>query len=188
MSAGQAEIDVETDKSLPAAAPALRLSKLVTKLEWRDLELPREAMAALDEIIGLARGAPGAILFGGPRGTGKSLSAALLGKALGRPVLAVDLSRVVSTYIGETEKALDRAFEAAEDAGAILVLDEADALFGKRTGVKDANDRYANIEAAWLLQRLERFRGLAVFTTRHKQNIDPAFLRRLRFVLDFPPR
>jgi SpoVK/Ycf46/Vps4 family AAA+-type ATPase len=172
-----------------AAEPgALALSRLETPLEWSDLVLPRETKAAVDEIRALAPGSAGAVLFHGPSGTGKSLAAALIGKAAWGPALAVDLSTIVSKYIGETEKNLDRAFEAAEAAGAILVLDEADALFGKRTEVEDAHDRYLNVEAAYFLQRLEHFRGLAILTTRKKQNIDPAFLRRLRFVVHFPPR
>lgn len=177
-----------TVKARRAAKPALPLSRLETPLGWRDLVLPREARESLDEIGSLGPGAAGAVLFGGAAGTGKSLAAALLGKKLGQPVLAVDLSRVVSKSIGETGKNLERAFGAAEAAGAILVFDEAEALFGKRTEIKDAHDRYANIEAAWLLQRLEAYRGLAIFTTRQKQDIDPAFMRRLRFVVEFPPR
>jgi SpoVK/Ycf46/Vps4 family AAA+-type ATPase len=189
MFARHAETNVGSDEAVPAAEPGgLPLSRLETALEWDDLVLPREAKEALAGIGALARRSAGAMLFRGPAGTGKSLAAALLGKALGRSVLAVDLSAVVSKFIGETEKNIGRVIDAAEAAGSILVFDEADALFGKRTEVGDAHDRYANAEAAWLLQRLERFRGLSIFTTRQKQNIDPAFLRRLRFVVDFPPR
>jgi vesicle-fusing ATPase len=169
-------------------AVAPELSRLETALEWRDLVLPREAKEAVEGIRALALRSDAAALFSGSSGTGKSLTAALLGKALGRAVLAVDLPTIVSKSIGEAEKNFDRAFDAAEAAGAILVFDEAEALFGKRTEVKDAHDRYANIEIDYLLQRLERFRGLVLFTTGHRQDIDPAFLRRLRFVVDFPPR
>src|SRR5690606_19466901 len=98
----------------------------------------------------------------------------------------IDLSRVVSKYIGETEKNLARVFDAAEEGGAILLFDEADALFGKRTEVKDSHDRYANIEVSYLLQRMEAYRGLAILTTNLKSALDDAFLRRLRFVITFP--
>ena len=98
----------------------------------------------------------------------------------------IDLSSVVSKYIGETEKNLRRVFEAAEDSGAILVFDEADALFGKRSDVKDSHDRYANIETSYLLQRMEAYRGLAILTTNMKSALDPAFKRRLRFIVHFP--
>src|SRR5262249_59054368 len=98
----------------------------------------------------------------------------------------IDLSSVVSKYIGETEKNLRRVFDAAENSGAILLFDEADALFGKRSEVKDSHDRYANIEVSYLLQRMEVYRGLAILTTNLKENLDPAFMRRLRFVVHFP--
>jgi SpoVK/Ycf46/Vps4 family AAA+-type ATPase len=177
-----------TDENPSGGRGPRPLSRLETPLEWSDLVLPFEAQAAVDEIRTLASHSAGAVLFSGASGTGKSLAAALLGKVAGRPVLRVDLSAIVSKYIGETEKNLARAFDAAEAEGAVLVFDEAEALFGKRTEIKDAHDRYANIEIDYLLQRLERFHGLIIFTTRHKQDIDPAFLRRLRFVVDFPPR
>jgi SpoVK/Ycf46/Vps4 family AAA+-type ATPase len=98
----------------------------------------------------------------------------------------IDLSAVVSKYIGETEKNLRRVFDAAEAGGAVLLFDEADALFGKRTEVKDSHDRYANIEVSYLLQRMESYRGLAILTTNLKESVDPAFMRRLRFVVTFP--
>jgi SpoVK/Ycf46/Vps4 family AAA+-type ATPase len=98
----------------------------------------------------------------------------------------IDLSAVVSKYIGETEKNLRRVFDAAEEGGAVLLFDEADALFGKRSEVKDSHDRYANVEISYLLQRMEAYRGLAVLTTNMKDALDPAFLRRLRFVVQFP--
>lgn len=127
-----------------------------------------------------------AALFAGPSGTGKTMAACAVGHALQRSVYAVDLSRVVSKYIGETEKNLQQVFEEAEQSGAVLLFDEADALFGKRSEVKDAHDRYANIETAYLLQRMEAFEGLAILTSNFGQNMDRAFLRRLRFVIDFP--
>jgi SpoVK/Ycf46/Vps4 family AAA+-type ATPase len=125
------------------------------------------------------------MLFAGPPGTGKTLSAEVLAGALGADLLVVDVSRVVSKWIGETEKNLAEVFDAAERAQAVLFFDEADALFGRRTEVSDAHDRYANLETAYLLSRLERFEGLAVLATNLRQNIDPAFTRRLEFAVDY---
>lgn len=127
-----------------------------------------------------------AAFFSGPSGTGKTMAARAIGHVLQRSIFSVDLSRVVSKYIGETEKNLDMVFMEAERAGAILLFDEADALFGKRSEVKDAHDRYANIETAYLLQRMEAFSGIAILTSNFGQNMDRAFLRRLRFVVEFP--
>ena len=125
------------------------------------------------------------MLFAGPPGTGKTLSAEVLARALGTDLLMVDISRVVSKWIGETEKNLAEVFEVAERTQAVLLFDEADALFGRRTEVSDAHDRYANLETAYLLSRLERFEGLAVLSTNLRQNVDPAFLRRLEFLVDY---
>src|SRR5438270_259234 len=124
-------------------------------------------------------------LFSGPPGTGKTFAAQCLANALGLNLYHIDLSQVVSKYIGETEKALATVFEEAETGHGILLFDEADALFGKRSEVKDAHDRYANIEVGYLLQRIEAYEGVAILATNLKSNIDPAFLRRLRFLLDF---
>lgn len=124
-------------------------------------------------------------LFSGPSGTGKTMAAQIIAKDLGVDLLQVDLSKTVSKYIGDTEKNLDSVFEAAECSGSVLLFDEADAIFGRRTEIKDAHDRHANVEVAYLLQRLESFRGLTILTTNLKQNIDNAFARRLRFVIDF---
>jgi len=169
---------------------------------WNDLVLApgklavlREAVArllhqrlVLDEWKVLA-GRPGArgvrLLFAGPPGTGKTFSAEVLAHALGVDLLVVDLSRVLSKWIGETEKNLGEVFATAEKARAVLLFDEADALFGKRTEVQDAHDRYANLETAYLLSRLERFDGLAILATNLKQNLDSAFVRRLEFLLEF---
>ena len=127
------------------------------------------------------------MLFHGPSGTGKTMAAEVLAKALRLDLFRIDLAGVVSKFIGETEKNLRRVFDAAEDGGAILFFDEADALFGKRTEVKDSHDRYANIEINYLLQRMESYRGsLAVLGTNRKGDLDPAFMRRLRFVVNFP--
>jgi hypothetical protein len=169
---------------------------------WKDLVLPEPRLRQLTEAVdrlalqscvlddwGFLRGRPGArgvrMLLAGPPGTGKTLSAEVMAAALSMDLLLVDISRVVSKWIGETEKNLAQVFDAAERAQAVLFFDEADALFGKRTEVSDAHDRYANLETAYLLSRLERFDGLAVLATNLRQNIDPAFLRRLEFVVDY---
>jgi SpoVK/Ycf46/Vps4 family AAA+-type ATPase len=124
-------------------------------------------------------------LFAGPSGTGKTLAAEVIANALDLDLYRIDLSQVVSKYIGETEKNLGRIFDAAETGGVVLLFDEADALFGQRSEVKDSHDRYANIEVSYLLQRMEAYRGLAILTTNMKQALDSAFLRRLRFVVPF---
>jgi AAA+ superfamily predicted ATPase len=125
-------------------------------------------------------------LFSGPSGTGKTMCAQVIARALGVELMQVELSRCISKYIGETEKNIDRCFAAAEASSTVLLFDESDALFGKRTEIKDAHDRYANVEVAYLLQRIEAYEGLVILTTNLKSNIDSAFLRRLRFVVDFP--
>lgn len=126
------------------------------------------------------------ILFLGPDGTDKSLAAAILAKEFGAEVYKVDLSKLVSKYIGETEKNLNALFERAETNGWILFFDEADALFGKRANVKDAHDRYANQEVSYLLQKIENHHGLVIVASNLKKNIDAAFLRRFRSVINFP--
>lgn len=168
-----------------------------------DAVLPPECERQLREIVDSVRLAPQvldgwkfrdqlpygrgiAALFQGPSGTGKTMSALGIAHELRTRVLRLDLSRVVSKYIGDTEKNIDRVFEDARQSGAVIVIDEADALLGKRSEVKDAHDRYANIEVAYLLQRIENHDGLAIFTTNLRQNLDSAFLRRLRFIIDFP--
>ena len=132
------------------------------------------------------RGLGVSALFSGGSGTGKTMAAEVVANELAVDLYRVDLSVVVSKYIGETEKNLRRVFDAAEQSGAILLFDEADALFGRRSEVKDSHDRYANVEVSYLLQRIEAYRGLAILTTNLRNAIDPAFLRRLRFVLHFP--
>ncbi|HYC62440.1 MAG TPA: ATP-binding protein [Thermoanaerobaculia bacterium] len=170
---------------------------------WDDLVLPPLQTKILREIAvhvrhrarvyeewgfaaGGARGLGIAALFSGPSGTGKTMAAEVLANELALDLYRIDLSSVVSKYIGETEENLRKVFDAAEEGGAILLFDEADALFGKRTDVKDSHDRYANIEVSYLLQRMEAYRGLALLTTNMKAAIDSAFLRRLRFVVTFP--
>jgi ATPase family associated with various cellular activities (AAA) len=169
---------------------------------WDRLILPedrrRQLSEALDRLMhqsrvlddwGFLAGRPGArgvrMLFAGPPGTGKTLAAEVLAHTLHADLLAVDLARVVSKWIGETEKNLADVFDAAERTQAVLLFDEADALFGKRTEVTDAHDRYANLETAYLLSRLERFEGLVILSTNLRENIDAAFTRRLEFVVEF---
>ena len=184
---------------LGAGFPAERLS---TGLEWKDLVLHPATLRQLEEVQTFldhgdtllrewamaARLRPGyRALFHGPPGTGKTLSAALLGRRTGREVHRVDLSLLVSKYIGETEKNLARVFEHAERRDWILFFDEADALFGKRSETKDAHDRYANQEVAYLLQRIESFDGVVVLASNLHRNLDEAFLRRFEAVVYFPP-
>jgi hypothetical protein len=184
-----------------------RLDHLAQRIEpaagWPDLVLPERELRTLGELAmhvrhrvlvqerwGFAaksgRGLGVSALFAGPSGTGKTMAAEVLAGDLRLDLYRIDLSAVVSKYIGETEKNLAQVFAAAEQGGAILLFDEADALFGKRSEVKDSHDRYANIEVGYLLQRMEAYRGLAILTTNMKGALDPAFLRRLRFVVQFP--
>ena len=125
------------------------------------------------------------VLFVGPSGSGKTMAAELLARRLHLGLYRVDLSVVLSKYIGETEKNLERIFEEAERTGAILFFEEADALFGKRTEVKDSHDRYGNVEVAYMLERMKAFRGLAILATNARSGIDDAFLRRIRQVVPF---
>lgn len=156
----------------------------------RDLAMHARQRVRVHETWGFAarssRGLGITALFAGPSGTGKTLAAEVVAHTLGLDLLHVDLSRVVSKYIGETEKNLGRVFDAAEAGGVVLLFDEADALFGKRSEVKDSHDRYANLEVSYLLQRMEAYRGLAILTTNLKKSLDDAFQRRLRFVVPFP--
>jgi SpoVK/Ycf46/Vps4 family AAA+-type ATPase len=126
------------------------------------------------------------VLFAGPPGTGKTMAAEILARELDLPIYRIDLSQVVNKYIGETEKNLKRLFDAADVSDMILFFDEADSLFGRRTEVKDAHDRYANLEISYLLERMERFKGLAILATNRKKDLDEAFLRRLRYIVEFP--
>jgi hypothetical protein len=174
-----------------------------TRALWDDLVLPEEQLQTLGEIAaqvrqrmrvyeswGFAarstRGLGISALFAGPSGTGKTLAAEVLANELHLDLFRIDLSQVVSKYIGETEKNLRAVFDAAESCGAVLLFDEADALFGKRSEVRDSHDRYANIEVSYLLQRMESYRGLAILTTNRRSSLDTAFLRRIRFVVSFP--
>jgi hypothetical protein len=193
------------DASRAQARP--RLDDLAQRIEpaarWDDLVLPEAQLLTLREVAihvrrrttvyedwGFAARGPRGLgisaLFAGPSGTGKTMAAEVLANDLRLDLYRIDLSAVVSKYIGETEKNLRRVFDAAEEGGAILLFDEADALFGKRSEVKDSHDRYANIEVSYLLQRMEAYRGLAILTTNQKSALDPSFLRRIRFVVQFP--
>ena len=184
-----------------------RLSELAQHIDprsdWDDLVLPLPQKRILQEIAAQVRqrsrvynewgfaskGARGlgiSALFTGGSGTGKTMAAEVLASELDLDLYRIDLSQVVSKYIGETEKNIRRVFDAAEEGGAILLFDEADALFGKRSEVKDSHDRYANIEISYLLQRMEAYRGLAILTTNMKKALDTAFMRRIRFIVDFP--
>jgi len=184
-----------------------RLDDLAQQIEptadWDDLVLPRPQRQLLADVVahvrqrstvyeawGLGRAGQRGLgisaLFAGPSGTGKTMAAEVMGRTLRLDVWRVDLSAVVSKYIGDTERRLRRVFDAAESGSVILLFDEADALFGRRSEVKDSHDRYANIEVSYLLQRMEAYRGLAILTTNLKPSLDPAFLRRIRFLVEFP--
>jgi len=184
-----------------------RLAKLATQvsseLGWKDLILPEKQFTQLGELEQAIRNSSGVLqdwdfasrlpygrgitaMFSGPSGTGKTMAAGILARELGLDLYKIDLSRVVSKYIGETEKNLDRIFQQAEDSNAMLFFDEADALFGKRSAIKDAHDRYANIEIAYLLQKMEERLGVTILATNLKTNMDEAFVRRIRYSVDFP--
>ncbi len=192
-------------ESLAHARPALdQLAQAIEpKATWEQLELPTADKDLLRQIAAqvkhraavydgwgfrerMNRGFGISVLFAGESGTGKTMAAEVIANDLKLLLYRIDLSAVVSKYIGETEKNLRRLFDAAEDGAAILFFDEADALFGKRSEVKDSHDRYANIEVNYLLQRMEAYRGLAILATNMKGALDTAFLRRLRFIVDFP--
>jgi AAA+ superfamily predicted ATPase len=172
-----------------------------TEMEWGDLILHKSTRRQISEIENWInynetlmkdeamrkRVKPGyRVLFYGPPGTGKTLTASLLGKQTGKDVFRIDLSRVISKYIGETEKNLSRLFDKAEDKNWILFFDEADALFGKRTDIRDAHDKYANQEVSYLLQRIEAFNGVVILATNQRGNIDDAFVRRFQTIIHFP--
>ena len=188
-------------------ASSSRLGELAARLppgyRWEDLVVPerqRELLQSIsaylrhrDRVLSdwgyektVARTQGLKVLFAGESGTGKTMAAQVLAAELGLEIFRVDLATTVSKYIGETEKNLDRIFGAAEGSNAILFFDEADALFGKRSEVGDSHDRYANIEVAYLLQKMEGYPGAVILATNFRRNIDDAFVRRLDFVIDFP--
>ncbi|MEZ4293396.1 MAG: ATP-binding protein [Polyangiaceae bacterium] len=205
--ADTAVLDTDAVAAELLAQGARKMGRLVTHIpslaRFDDLVVPDALRDTLLDIVGFHRAAPRvraemglsgssplgrglSCLFSGSPGTGKTFAAQCLAAALGLNLYRIDLSQVVSKYIGETEKALSRVFEEAEAGHGVLLFDEADALFGKRSDVKDAHDRYANVEVAYLLQRMESFEGISILTTNLRSNMDTAFLRRLRFVLEFP--
>jgi SpoVK/Ycf46/Vps4 family AAA+-type ATPase len=178
-------------------------TKIKPKYRWDDIVLPADRVAQLREICNqlkyrdlvygswgfgrkLALGKGLAVLFAGPSGTGKTMAADIIAGELGLDLYKIDLARVVSKYIGETEKNLSSIFSEAETSNAILFFDEADALFGKRSEVRDSHDRYANIEIAYLLQRVEEYEGVVILATNFRKNMDEAFVRRLHAAIDFP--
>ena len=188
-----------------AARPTLEklTQRIDVKATWDELVLPAEEKTLLRQVIDqvtqrgrvyddwgfrekMNRGLGINALFAGESGTGKTMAAEVIANELNLDLYRIALSAVVNKYIGETEKNLRKLFDAAEDSGAILFFDEADALFGKRSEVKDSHDRYANIEVNYLLQRMESYRGLAILATNQKNALDKAFVRRLRFILNFP--
>lgn len=203
-------LDQPSLQELLAAARAQtghELGTLASKIEpiytWDDIELPQDSLDQLREICArvahrqrvlhewqfdrkLSLGKGTNVLFAGASGTGKTMAAEVLANALGLDLYKIDLSGVVSKYIGETEKNLDRIFSAAENANAILLFDEADALFGKRSEVRDSHDRYANIEISYLLQKMEEYDGITILSTNMRQNLDDAFVRRMAFNVHFP--
>ncbi|RDD71302.1 ATP-binding protein [Paracoccus versutus] len=159
-------------------------SRLADAIAWREAQ--RRVWTEMGVPVDAGESQGLALLFSGPPGGGKTFAARCLANALGLNLYRTDLSQVVSKYIGETEKNLSRIFDDAEAGHGILFFDEADAVFGKRSEVKDAHDRYANIEVGFLLQRLETFGGIVVLATNLRANLDPAFTRRMQFVIDFP--
>jgi SpoVK/Ycf46/Vps4 family AAA+-type ATPase len=207
--AAQRDGSVE-ERDLYAAARAHsnpNLAELARKIEpryaWDDIVLPEDQLSILREIVSTVRGRPRVleewgvgrklvssagvtVLFAGPPGTGKTMSAEVIAGELGLDLFKIDLSTVVSKYIGETEKNLEKIFDEAKSSNAILFFDEADAIFGKRSEVKDAHDRYANIEVSYLLQRMEAYDGVTILATNLRANLDDAFTRRLQFAVDFP--
>jgi AAA+ superfamily predicted ATPase len=177
--------------------------EIAPRFRWQDIVLPEEVAEQLNEIIirvrhrsqvfgewGFtlrhARSHSLSALFAGPSGTGKTMAAEVIANELGLPLYRVDLSAVVSKYIGETEKNLSQIFDEASSSSAVLFFDEADALFGKRSEVRDAHDRYANIEVSYLLQRMEDYDGIIILASNLRQNLDDAFIRRLNLIVDFP--
>jgi SpoVK/Ycf46/Vps4 family AAA+-type ATPase len=176
--------------------------RLDAKADWNQLDLPQDQIALLHKIIDhvkqgnsvykglrspkqMIEGVATSALFTAGSGTGKTMAAEVIANSLHRDLYRIDLSAVMSKYIGETEKNLGKLFDAADGSGAILLFDEADALFGKRGGVKDSHDRYASIDSSYLLQRIESFHGLVILASNKKDSLDNAFMKRLHFIVDF---
>jgi SpoVK/Ycf46/Vps4 family AAA+-type ATPase len=177
--------------------------EVIPRFGWDDIVLPAEVTTVLHEIVDRVRHRPLvfgdwgfnakhaasrnlSVLFSGPSGTGKTMSAEVMANDLGLSLYRVDLAAVVSKYIGETEKNLSKIFDDASSSGAILFFDEADAMFGKRSEISDSHDRYANLEVSYLLQRMEEYDGIVILASNLRNNMDDAFIRRLHFAIDFP--
>ena len=189
----RAEVQVECGELAELVTPRFEHGDLVLDGDrTRQLEEVHRAMTALTEVhyewgTAQAWNEGGiSVLFAGPPGTGKTMAAEVLARRLDMPMYRIELSQVVDKYIGVTEKNLKRLFDAADVSDVLLFFDEADALFGRRTEVRDAHDRYANLEVSYLLERMERFKGLAILATNRRKDLDEAFLRRLRFIVEFP--
>ncbi|OWQ45445.1 hypothetical protein CDL60_19545 [Roseateles noduli] len=189
----RAEARLELDGLAQAVEPRFTLDELVLPpsqaRQLREIVLATRALARVHHDWGTARAwneGGLSVLFCGPPGTGKTMAAEALASELSLPMYRIDLSQVVNKYIGETEKNLRRIFDAAETGDCLMFFDEADALFGKRTEVRDAHDRFANIEISYLLERMERFKGLAVLASNRRKDLDDAFTRRLRHIVEFP--
>ena len=205
----QAQRGLQTDDLFKAARlhSGHHLAELARKMEpryvWEDLVLPETPLTMLKEMVSMVQSRPLVLetwglgrklassagisaLFAGPPGTGKTLAAQIMANRLGIDLYRIDLSSVVSKYVGETEKQLEQIFSEASESNAILFFDEADSIFGKRSEVKGAHDRYANIEVSYLLQRMEDYNGVAILATNLRANLDEAFTRRLQFIVNFP--
>jgi hypothetical protein len=189
----RAEARLELDGLANPVAPRFTLDELILPApqhqQLREIVAATSALGRVHHEWGTARAwneAGLSVLFCGPPGTGKTMAAEALASALDLPMYRIDLSQVVNKYIGETEKNLRRIFDAAETSDCLMFFDEADALFGKRTEVRDAHDRFANIEISYLLERMERFKGLAVLASNRRKDLDEAFTRRLRYIVEFP--
>ncbi|MDX1616120.1 MAG: ATP-binding protein, partial [Candidatus Promineifilaceae bacterium] len=184
-----------------------KLGELATKItpryQWEDIVLPKDSLAQLREMVNTVRQRPTvygqwgfgrkqslgkglSALFAGESGTGKTMAADIMANELKQDLYKIDLSMLVSKYIGETEKNLNKVFSEAATSNAILFFDEADAIFGKRSEVKDSHDRYANLEISYLLQRMEAYDGVVILATNLRSNLDEAFTRRLHFIVEFP--
>jgi SpoVK/Ycf46/Vps4 family AAA+-type ATPase len=204
---GKRTIDTDDLFAAARARTSDQLIALAKKVEprhtWDDLVLPDDQLTQLREMCDQMRYRPIVLgewgfdrklslgkglnaLFAGPSGTGKTMAAEVIARDLGLDLYKIDLSTVVSKYVGETEKNLERIFRAAHNSNAILFFDEADALFGKRSEVRDAHDRYANVEISYLLQKMEEYDGLVVLTSNLSKNMDEAFMRRMHFTVEFP--